>query len=77
MNAEIKVYFTCPCCELVYRTRQVLTSERLSGQTACVKCCTTVHTWTGPYDFVSWKPVTRRRRTPAGMDKQTTMVCLS
>ena len=71
MNSEIKVYFTCPCCELVYRTRQVRTSERLSGRIACVKCCTTVHSWTGPYDFVAWKPVTRHRQTLARMDEPT------
>ena len=77
MNAETKVYFTCPCCELVYRTSQVRTSERLSGRIACVKCCTTVHSWTGLYDFISWKPVIRRRQTAAGMDEPTMESVLS
>ena len=63
MSAEITVYFTCPCCELVYQARQVRSSERMIGRINCVKCFTTVHSWTGVYDFVLWKPMTQRRRT--------------
>jgi hypothetical protein len=77
MNAKIKVYFTCPCCELVYQTSQVRTSERLSGRIACVKCCMTVHSWTGSYDFVAWKPLTRHRQTPPRIDESTMKSVLS
>ena len=63
MNAESIVHFICPCCELVYQSRQVRTTECTIGQISCVKCFTTVHSWTGVYDFVFWKPVTQRRRT--------------
>jgi hypothetical protein len=68
MNAESIVYFICPCCELVYQSRQVRSSECTIGRISCVKCFTTVHSWSGIYDFHSWKPVSTRiirRSSPA------------
>jgi hypothetical protein len=70
MNAESIIYFICPCCELVYQSRQARTSECTIGRISCVKCFTTVHSWSGIYDFRSWKPVPTRttRRSPPAMN---------
>ena len=47
-------------CKLVYQAKQVRCSEQIIGCISCVKCRTTVHSWTDIYYFLSWKPVATR-----------------
>jgi hypothetical protein len=60
MGAPITVYFACPHCNLVYQAKQVRFFERISGTFDCSECSKPVHSWSGPYNYLYWKPVTDR-----------------
>ncbi len=55
------VYFCCPECAMVYSAKQELRSHRHPGAFQCGACATSVHEWTGYYNFANWKPVMRSR----------------
>lgn len=60
MNLETPVYFSCPLCTLIYRTKQISTPEQTTGKFQCVKCSAIVHSWSGSHDFVRWKPIAEK-----------------
>ena len=57
MNAEIRVYFTCRACELLYLATQVRSFQGTGGNISCVRCEVTVHSWSGIYDYRFWTPI--------------------
>jgi predicted RNA-binding Zn-ribbon protein involved in translation (DUF1610 family) len=52
---KLPVYFSCRHCETVFRATQV--RQPGAGSYICRACGTPVHEWSGPYNFVDWKPV--------------------
>jgi hypothetical protein len=59
-NVGLTIYFSCPNCKLVYQTTQVHVDAPTNGRFDCVECGERIHSWTGPYNFLHWKPVTHR-----------------
>ena len=65
---NLQVYFACHDCGATYRALQVQVPQRAFGRFECETCQSTVHTWSGIYDFFSWKhmlPTRSHRGDPA------------
>jgi hypothetical protein len=56
---SISVYIACQRCKLVYLTKQTRVPLAVIGRFDCVER-QPVHSWSGTYDYVYWKPVARR-----------------
>jgi hypothetical protein len=49
-------YFDCPDCGLPYTaTREQHPTNKHAGSFSCVVCGSTVHAWSGNFDFFDWK----------------------
>jgi predicted RNA-binding Zn-ribbon protein involved in translation (DUF1610 family) len=66
MKVETPVYFSCPFCNLIFRTKQVRTTEHAIGKFQCVKCQAVVHSWAGNHDYLLWKPIAQKNRDALG-----------
>jgi hypothetical protein len=50
------VYFVCPKCGQAYKARQLRAPQSVAGRFECVRCKSTVHAWSGDYDYGYWVP---------------------
>jgi hypothetical protein len=51
--------FKCPKCGLEYRgTKEPFPFIR-AGRFDCIVCTTEVHAWSGNYDYVGWKDISK------------------
>ena len=57
---ELIVHFSCPRCVTVYAATQEQQSRQHPGDFHCRKCGTRVHSWSGRYNYVSWRPVSTK-----------------
>jgi hypothetical protein len=55
-GTQTTVIFLCQC-GLGYSAAQERTPELRSGKFNCAECKTAVHSWSGVYDYRSWKPI--------------------
>jgi predicted RNA-binding Zn-ribbon protein involved in translation (DUF1610 family) len=55
----LTVYFSCPDCSVVYSAKQSLFEQTTSGSFDCRECGKPVHSWSGRYAYLHWKPVAR------------------
>jgi hypothetical protein len=53
----VTVLFSCPKCGLGYQAMQEHVPKTIAGRFVCMDCAAEVHTWSGFYDFIVWKPM--------------------
>lgn len=66
MLPTLTVYFACPHCGMIYQAKQVRFIERTNGRYDCIACRKPVHTWSGFYDFMYWKPMDQQAYPATG-----------
>jgi hypothetical protein len=49
--------FWCPKCGLGYRAISGQFPDKRAGRFECIDCHTSVHSWSGVYDYIGWKAV--------------------
>jgi hypothetical protein len=53
---QTTVIFLCKC-GVAYTATQVRAPERKSGKFNCAECKAEIYSWSGGYDYRSWKPI--------------------
>jgi hypothetical protein len=53
------VIFSCPQCRLLYSAEQERFTRESAGRFDCIDCNAEIFSWSGRYDYVRWRIITR------------------
>jgi hypothetical protein len=62
-GTQTTVIFSCPKCGLLYQATQEQCPDKHFGTFNCGDCKTSVHSWSGVYDFFDWKAIVMKPMT--------------
>jgi hypothetical protein len=62
-QAPISVFFACSGCKATYEATQHRGLAK--GSFRCTHCQLAVHVWSGPYDYLEWRPFESDRTAAA------------